>query len=200
MTRALSTIVVLLALASVAQGATRVTSPPLRYPGDTRSAFCWAPVEQRFPQAAMVTVQVTRQLRPRPNPWEVAWVVIGDERRFVAFVPKPNGWELSLFDVAAWPQQRFLASGRQPRFPVGDPITVTLIAFERGVAVVCGELLVVHGWSAEHPRPTDAGHARPTWWGSPARAGVYVEDCTAIVSWERRTHWTASVPQQGARE
>ncbi len=70
-----------------------------------------------------VDVQTNEQLRrPSPNPWEVGWVLVRyqDRNHFYAFVPKPNGWELSKQDPAFRGSQRFLASGTTPTFQVGD--------------------------------------------------------------------------------
>lgn len=171
-----ATVLLILLGAMIAPADDYVFSPPLRYRGDTRSAFSWQPGPAASPHTATVRFRVIGQHRDRPNPWEVAWVVIGNERRFVAFIPKPNGWELSLFDADAFPQQTFLASGRQQLFPVGDLITVTMMVSERGVGVVCGDLVIARGWSRETPRPS--------WLLAPARAGVYVEDCVAALQWQ----------------
>ena len=75
-----------------------VCSPPLRLPSDTPSTFLWSDTAARFLQVEQARWRVVSQHRPRPNPWEVAWLVIGEERRFLAFVPKPNGRHLELFD------------------------------------------------------------------------------------------------------
>ncbi|MFE0631037.1 calcium-binding protein [Streptomyces sp. NPDC058864] len=62
-----------------------------------------------------------RQLRtPRPNPWEVPWLVWAyrDPEHFYYVALKPNGWELGKRDPAYPGGQRFLATGATP-FPTG---------------------------------------------------------------------------------
>ncbi|MFF7212114.1 calcium-binding protein [Streptomyces sp. NPDC008238] len=62
-----------------------------------------------------------RQLRtPRPNPWEVPWLVWAyrDPEHFYYVALKPNGWELGKRDPAYPGGQRFLATGPTP-FPTG---------------------------------------------------------------------------------
>jgi len=166
---------------SICAPTAQVCSPPLRFPWDTRSTFVWSDGPERFPQVARERWRVVSQHRPRPHPWEVAWLVIGDERRFLAFVPKPNGWHLELFDAdRRGGRQTFLASGESPRFPVGDWIEATMIAWEGGCFVVAdgdsaegrsasGRLFLDWRWTEDFPAPT--------WWGEPARAGLYLEDC-----------------------
>jgi len=161
-------------------------APPLRYPDDTRSAFAWAPHPADFPCRAAVWVRVTDQHRPNPKTWEVAWVVLGDEQRFVAFVPKPTGWHVEIFDGEATPAQRYLASGSSPTYAVGEPIMVHMTARDYGVEI------------RAETRPTDDGtrgsrlavlicwtetRAPPAWWYRPMEAAIYVEDCTAELEW-----------------
>lgn len=85
-----------------------------------------------------VTVHTEEQVRiGNPNPWEVGWILWNyrDDDHFYALALKPNGWELSKQDPDYPGKQRFLASGRLPRFPLnqdhrarvvheGDTITV----------------------------------------------------------------------------
>lgn len=69
-----------------------------------------------------IDVKTVKQLRtPTPNPWEVGWVLFGytDNAHFYALVLKPNGWELDKEDPAYPGNQRFLATGSSPTFPVG---------------------------------------------------------------------------------
>jgi hypothetical protein len=165
----------------------QVTSPPLRYADDTRSAFAWSPRPAGFPRGAMVRVRVIDQHRPRPNPWEVAWVVLGDERRFIAFVPKPTGWHVELFDAGARPEQRYLASGQSPVYPVGEPIAVSMTARHDGLEISAETLRPKDGRTdgvrlAILIRWTDRRPA-PAWWGRQMEAGVYVEDCAAELRW-----------------
>jgi hypothetical protein len=129
----------------------------------------------------MVRTRVERQHRQRPNPWEVAWIVIGDKRRFVAFVPKAEGWHLELFDASRreGDQQRFLISEDRPAFPVGQEVTVAMVAWEGGV--------FVQAQTADRPFFLDWRWSRkcpaPTWWQDPHNAGVYLEDCSVVVEW-----------------
>lgn len=72
--------------------------------------------------AFTVRVRTVAQLRnPHPNPWEVAWVLwhYADERHFYYLILKPNGFELGKEHPGSPGGQRFLATGGQPRFPVG---------------------------------------------------------------------------------
>ena len=76
------------------------------------------------------SLRTLRQLRrPRPNPWEVGWVLwdFGDSRHFYYVALKPNGWEIGKEDPAYPGAQRFLATGSSPRFPVGDSHLVTVV-------------------------------------------------------------------------
>ncbi|MCA6091783.1 calcium-binding protein [Streptomyces sp. SCA3-4] len=66
-------------------------------------------------------MRTVAQLRtPKPNPWEVPWLVWGymDPEHFYYITLKPNGWELGKRDPAYPGGQRFLATGSE-RFPVG---------------------------------------------------------------------------------
>ena len=91
---------------------------------------------------ATLRVRTVRQLRRgaagRPHPWEVGWVVwhYTSEHSFYALTLEPTGWLLSKQDPAYPGGERFLASGRTPRFRVdvthrvgivqiGDQITVS---------------------------------------------------------------------------
>ena len=75
-----------------------------------------------------VTMTTLKQLNTAPNPWEVGWVLWGfsDNTHFYAFTPQPNGWELSKQDPAYPGDQRFLATGSTPKFPVGGTYTVAV--------------------------------------------------------------------------
>ncbi|MCK9186413.1 S-layer homology domain-containing protein [Candidatus Gracilibacteria bacterium] len=72
-------------------------------------------------QSKIFTVQ---QLRTgsSPNAWEVAWVVWNytDNDHFYYFIPKPNGWELGKRDPEYAGGQRFLATGSDVLFPIGQ--------------------------------------------------------------------------------
>lgn len=63
-----------------------------------------------------------------PNVWEVGWVLwnFTDDTHFYAVVLKPNGWELSKQDADYPGNQRFLASGSDRTFPIGQDYRVTV--------------------------------------------------------------------------
>lgn len=69
-------------------------------------------------------LRTVRQLRINnpPNAWEVAWMVwnFQDNTHFYYIALKPNGWELGKADPAYPGAQRFLASGTNVLFPVGQ--------------------------------------------------------------------------------
>ena len=63
-----------------------------------------------------------------PNTWEVGWVLwnFKSDTEFYAVVLKPNGWEISKQDPDYEGNQRFLASGDHPKFPIGRDYRVTV--------------------------------------------------------------------------
>lgn len=78
-------------------------------------------------RANFETIEHTR-LFGAPNPWEVAWLVwhFQDDEHFYYFIPKPNGWELGKRDPAYPGGQRFLATGTERLFPIGQVYEVTV--------------------------------------------------------------------------
>jgi len=74
---------------------------------------------------ATLKVQTLRQLRQgvagAPHPWEVGWVLwhYTSNRSFYALTLEQHGWVLSKQDPAYRGDERLLASGRTPGFPVG---------------------------------------------------------------------------------
>ncbi len=78
-------------------------------------------------RANFETIEHTR-LFGAPNPWEVAWLVwhFQDDEHFYYFIPKPNGWELGKRDPAYPGGQRFLATGTDRVFPIGQVYEVTV--------------------------------------------------------------------------
>jgi 1,2-diacylglycerol 3-beta-glucosyltransferase len=82
---------------------------------------------------ATLRVRTVRQLRRgaagRPHPWEVGWVVwhYTSDQNFYALTLEPTGWLLSKQDPAYPGGERFLASGRTPRFRVGVRHTVGIV-------------------------------------------------------------------------
>jgi 3-keto-disaccharide hydrolase len=92
-------------------------------PDETHAALVTGPsISGDF--TLQVSAATTNQLRANgvPNPWEVAWVLwhYTDNAHFYYFLPKPNGWELGKEDPAYPGNQRFLASGSSPTFPIGQ--------------------------------------------------------------------------------
>jgi len=69
-------------------------------------------------------IMTVAQLRTRstPNAWEVAWVVwnYSDNDHFYYFITKPNGWELGKRDSNYPGEQRFLSTGDDKLFPIGN--------------------------------------------------------------------------------
>jgi hypothetical protein len=78
--------------------------------------------------ATLTTVKQLRTGSP-PNPWEVAWLLwnFTDNTHFYALTLQPNGWELSKQDPAYPGNQRFLATGSVPLFPVGSAYGVEVV-------------------------------------------------------------------------
>lgn len=112
--------------------------------------------------------RTVRQLRrPRPNPWEVAWVVwsYADEGHFYYLALKPNGWELGKRDPAYPGGQRFLATGL-PAFAPGQWLSVEVAQHGPSVEIrVNGHLLVAY---TDRERPYLRG-----------KVGLYTEDAQA---------------------
>jgi hypothetical protein len=72
--------------------------------------------------SVLTTLRTVEQLRrPAPNPWETGWLLwrYSDDAHFYAVALKPNGWEISKQDPGYPGNQRFLATGSDPRYPVG---------------------------------------------------------------------------------
>lgn len=115
-------------------------------------------------EARMRTVKQLRD--PRPNPWEVPWLVWAytDPEHFYYITLKPNGWELGKRDPAYPGGQRFLATGRK-KYPVGDWYDVKVEQRDAVLSVsVRGRPLVTF---TDLERPYKQG-----------RVGAYTEDAT----------------------
>jgi hypothetical protein len=114
-------------------------------------------------------VRTTRQLRRlQPNPWEVGWLIwhYRDGQHFYYLALKPNGWELGKEDPAYPGNQRYLATGSNPDFPLGRWYLV--VVRQRGAAIdvtVDGRSLV---------RVTDTQDPYLS-----GRIGLYTEDASA---------------------
>lgn len=113
-------------------------------------------------------LRTQRQLRPEPNPWEVAWLVwhYSDDQHFYYVALKPNGWELGKEDPAYPGAQRYLAARSSPTFPVGRwyEVEVHQTGNEIRIAVDGQPLVQVH----DNERPYVQG-----------RVGLYTEDADA---------------------
>lgn len=76
-----------------------------------------------------VSLNTESQVRQgSPNTWEVGWVLwnFQSDTQFYAVALKPNGWEISKQDPNYEGNQRFLASGDSPTFPIGKDYRVTV--------------------------------------------------------------------------
>jgi hypothetical protein len=107
-----------------------------------------------------------RQLRPGgPNPWEVAWLLwhYSDDEHFYSIVLKPDGWELGKEDPAYRGAQRFLQTGREPRFALGLTHEVRVRQVENRVSVWVNGALLCEFVDTERP------YLR-------GRVGLYTED------------------------
>jgi hypothetical protein len=119
--------------------------------------------------AIEMRVRTTRQLRrPQPNPWEVGWLIwhYRDSQHFYYLTLKPNGWELGKEDPGYPGNQRYLATGSRPDFPLGR--WYLLVVRQRGSVIdvtVDGRSLV---------RVTDTQHPYLSGW-----IGLYAEDAAA---------------------
>ncbi|WP_181954148.1 calcium-binding protein [Kocuria coralli] len=74
-----------------------------------------------------VSMLTEKQVRDgEPNVWEVGWVLwnYSDNDHFYAVALKPNGWEISKQDPAYPGKQRFIASGHDQVFPIGQEYRV----------------------------------------------------------------------------
>jgi len=76
-----------------------------------------------------VSLNTESQVREdSPNTWEVGWVLwnFKSDTEFYAVALKPNGWEVTKQDPDYDGNQRFLATGDTPRFPIGQDYRVTV--------------------------------------------------------------------------
>ncbi len=120
-------------------------------------------------------VRTLRQLRNGaagpPNPWEVGWVVwdYTSNQRFYALTLEPTGWLLSKQDPAYPGDERFLASGKLPRFPVGVTHTIGIVKIGNQITVSGDGRLLTRFTDTQGPYPSGA-------------FGAYAEDSTARFS------------------
>ncbi len=110
--------------------------------------------------------KTVKQLRTRnPNAWESAWVLwnYGDNTHFYYLALKPNGWELGKADPRYPGAQRFLATGSNVKFPVGEWADVEIEQVGRTMTV----------WADGHLLTTFTDNERPYLAG---QVGLYNED------------------------
>lgn len=101
-----------------------------------------------------VTVRTEEQVRAgNPNPWEVGWVLWNyqNDEHFYALALKPNGWELSKQDPAYPGNQRFLASGDEPTFPIKKDHRARIIQTGNTIAVYADGALLGTYTDTEDP-------------------------------------------------
>ena len=98
--------------------------------GETHAALVVGPVFST-PLTYTARLKTVEQLRtnPAPNPWEVGWLLWNytDNTHFYYFIAKPNGWELGKEDPAYPSNQRFLATGSTPTFPIGVVYAIRVV-------------------------------------------------------------------------
>ena len=112
------------------------------------------------------TVKQLRQNNPA-NAWEVSWLIwnFKDNTSFYYVVLKPGGWELGKADPAYPGAQRFLATGSNIKFPIGEWNTFEIVQDQAAGAMtvkVNGTLLVSF---TDKERPYTSG-----------KVGFYTED------------------------
>jgi hypothetical protein len=138
--------------------------------GETHSILVTGPVFAP-PLSYSLRVRTLKQTRTGspPNEWETAWIVWGysDPEHFYYFVPRPGGWELGKRDPAYKGGQRFLASGKEPSFPLGGWAEIRVAQDGDGrIEVWAGPRRVAK--FVDEERPYSAG-----------KIGFYGEDCAA---------------------
>lgn len=90
---------------------------------------------------AVTHVRTVRQLRRgaagQPNPWEVGWVVwhYTSNRHFYALTLEATGWVLSKQDPAYRGGERFLVSGKFPRFRIGVTHSVGIVQIGNQITI-----------------------------------------------------------------
>jgi hypothetical protein len=100
-------------------------------------------------------IKTVAQLRTgsAPNPWETAWVLwhYTGNTRFYYLVLKPNGWELGKEDPAYPGAQRFLATGSDVTFPVGNWHDIHVVQTGATIKVTVDDRLLVTFVDTERP-------------------------------------------------
>jgi hypothetical protein len=121
---------------------------------------------------ATLTVRTVRQLRGgaagAPHPWEVGWVLwhFTSDTHFYALTLEAHGWVLSKQDPAYRGDERFLASGRTPGFPVGRARQVQITQAGPAITIRAGGRVLTRFTDTQRPYLTGA-------------FGLYCEDSQA---------------------
>jgi len=134
-------------------------------PGETHAALVTSLVS--FGDVDItVKMKTVKQLRmPRPNPWEMAWVLwhYADDVHFYYVILKTNGWELGKEDPAYPGNQRFLITDSSPTFHPGTSYVVHIEQVSASITV----------WVGGTKLGSFTDRERPYTWGS---LGLYCED------------------------
>jgi hypothetical protein len=113
---------------------------PARRPSETHAALVTS--LRSFGNLDLsLMVKTVKQLRsPRPNPWEVAWVLwhYGDNAHFYYLFLRPNGWMLGKEDPAYPGSQRLLINRSYPKFRPGAWYWVHVRQVKRTIVVWVG--------------------------------------------------------------
>jgi hypothetical protein len=107
-----------------------------RWPSDTHSALVTS--RKTLGDTDMtVHVKTVKQLRYRPNTWEMGWVVwhYVDNLHFYYFMLKTNGWELGKEDPHYKGNMRTMVKRYSPVFKVGQWYTVRVLMVGRWITV-----------------------------------------------------------------
>jgi hypothetical protein len=121
---------------------------------------------------ATVNVRTIGQLRRgaagRPHPWEVGWIVwhYTSNQHFYALTLEATGWVLSKQDPKYRGDERFLASGKYPRFPLRTTHRVGIVQIGNRITVSADGHLLTQFTDNQRPYFTGA-------------FGVYSEDAVA---------------------
>jgi hypothetical protein len=134
-------------------------------PGETHASLVVGP-STAGDLSVQVDLNTNKQLRnKRPHPWEVGWLLwnFTDNVHFYYFIAKPNGWELGKADPAYAGNQRFLATGTYPAFPIGQWYRVKVVQTGGTIQVFVDDALITTFTDTESP-----------YWNG--RVGLYTED------------------------
>jgi hypothetical protein len=134
-------------------------------PSETHSALVTSTASFGDFDAGVIVTTLAQLRTPMANPWEVGWVLwhYTDNTHFYYITLKPSGWELGKEDPAYPGDQRYLATGSSPTFPVGAPYNVRITQSKNAMTVwVNGRVLTSF---TDTQRPYTSG-----------KLGLYCED------------------------